>query len=257
MKRYALLLAVLAAGSAQAWDWSDCKYEKAVEATLNLEGSETLTIHAAAGDLRVSGRSGISEARAVGRVCASEKAWLEASDLVAEEGRNAMIAVSLPDSSGWAFAGSRYLYMDLEIDVPDTITLDIRDSSGDIDIGETASVSVHDSSGDINIEDVTGTVTLDDSSGDIDLLDISGDVLVHRDSSGDIDGRDIEGSVKVERDSSGDLRFRDVGADLVVEKDSSGDIVADGIGGDFRVLKDGSGDIHSSKVTGAVEVPSD
>lgn len=250
-------MAVFAAGTAQAWDWGDCKYERTVEATLNLDGSEALAIQAAAGDLRVTGRSGTSVAKATGKVCASEKAWLEESRLVTEEGKNASIAVSLPDSSGWTFMGSRYLYMDVEIEVPDNIALDIRDSSGDIDVEKTASVSVQDSSGDIDIGQVKGVVTLEDSSGDIDLRDINGDVLVRRDSSGDIYGRGIQGSVRVEKDSSGDIRFRDVSADFVVEKDSSGDIIADGIGGDFRVLKDGSGDIRSSNVTGEVDVPSD
>ncbi|MGD2131049.1 MAG: DUF4097 family beta strand repeat-containing protein [Lysobacterales bacterium] len=257
MKRYFLLMAVFAAGTAHAWGWGDCEHERTVEATLNLEGSETLAIRAAAGDLRVTGRSGTSQAKATGKICASDEEWLEESKLVTDEGKEARIAVSLPDSSGWTFMGNQYLYMDLEIEVPDHIALDIRDSSGDMKVENTASVRIQDSSGDINLEDVKGAVTLEDSSGDIDLLDITGDVVVVRDSSGDIRGRDIEGSVRVEKDSSGDIRFRNVSADFVVEKDSSGDIVADGIGGDFRVLKDSSGDIRSSGVTGEVDVPSD
>ena len=253
MKKYLVLLAVLAAGSAQAWD---CKYQKDLDVTLNLAGSEQLSVLATAGDLRISGQSGTSEARARGKVCASEEEWLDEARIVTEGGPNASITVSLPDTgNGWSLMGNRYVYMDLEIDVPDGIALDIRDSSGDVDIEGTGSIAIKDSSGDIELEGVRGDVVLEDSSGDIDLAAIAGDVTVLRDSSGDIFGRDIQGSVRIEQDSSGEIRFRDVRDDFVVERDSSGDIVADTIGGDFRVLRDGSGNIRSKNVTGAVETP--
>jgi hypothetical protein len=252
MRKYLVLLATLAAGTAQAWD---CKYEKELVVALDLAGSERLSILAGAGDLRVTGHSGTQQARARGKLCVSEEEWLEQAGLLAEGGRAASITVELPDSSGWSLVGSRYAYMDLEVDVPADIALDVRDSSGDIAIAGSGPVAIEDSSGDIDVQDVHGDVVLEDSSGDIDLVSIHGNVTVRQDSSGDIDGRRIEGAVRVEKDSSGDIRFREVRDDFVVERDSSGDIVADTIGGDFRVLKDGSGEIRSSAVSGAVEVP--
>jgi hypothetical protein len=253
MKKYLMLLAALAAGSAQAWD---CAYEKNVDVTLDLAGSEQLSIAAAAGDLKITGHPGTAEARARGKVCASKEEWLEQSEIVIEGGRNASIAVSLPSAdTHWSLLGNSYVYMDLEVDVPADMALDVRDSSGDMDIEGTGAVSIKDSSGDINVKDVHGDVALEDSSGDIDLVAVTGNVIVRQDSSGDIDGRKIEGSVRVEKDSSGDIRFEQVRDDFVVERDSSGDIVADTIGGDFRVLKDGSGAIRSRDVSGAVEIP--
>jgi hypothetical protein len=253
MKRFPLLLAALAAGSAQAWD---CKFEKDIELGLDLADSEKLTVTAAAGDLVILGQTGTTEARVRGKLCASEEEWLEQSELIAEGGRDASIRVSLPDSdNGWSWTGNRYVYMDLQIDVPATLELEIRDSSGDVKIQGTGAVTLEDSSGDIDIRNVTGDVVLEDSSGDIDLLAITGNVTVRQDSSGDIDGRRIEGAVRVEKDSSGDIRFEQVRDDFVVERDSSGDIVADTVGGDFRVLKDGSGEIRSRDVTGDVDIP--
>jgi DUF4097 and DUF4098 domain-containing protein YvlB len=253
MKTYFLLFTVLAAGSVQAWD---CKYEKDVNIRLSLEGSEQLAVTAVAGDLKITGHSGTEEGRVHGKVCASEKEWLEQAEILAEGGRNASVTASLPDvDGGWNLIGNRYVYMDLEIEVPDHIALDVRDSSGDIEIKGTGAVTLQDSSGDIDIEDVNGDVVLEDSSGDIDLLAIAGEVTVHQDSSGDIDGRSIEGSVRVEKDSSGDIRFERVRDDFVVERDASGDIVAETIGGDFRVLQDGSGEVRSKDVSGAVEIP--
>jgi hypothetical protein len=253
MKPYFLSLALLAAGSAQAWD---CKFEREIDVTLDLTGSEQLAVLAAAGDLAISGHSGTTAARAKGRVCASEEEWLEAATIVTEGGREARIAVALPDTGeGWSVFGSHYLYMDLEIEVPAGIALHVRDSSGEMELQGTGPVTIEDSSGDIEIEGTHGDVVLEDSSGDIRLQQIAGSVTVRHDSSGDIYGRDIQGAVVVERDSSGDIRFEDVRDDFVVENDSSGDIVADTIGGAFRVLRDGSGEVRMSAVSGAVEVP--
>jgi len=253
MKKHVAVLALLATGSVQAWD---CAYERELEVALNLDGSEQLSIAAAAGDLKITGHAGSSEARIRGKVCASKEEWLEQSSIDTGGGRDASIVVSLPTTdNSWSLLGSSYVYMDLEIDVPADIALDVRDSSGDIEIDGTGAVRVKDSSGDLEIDNVHGDVVLEDSSGDIDLAAITGNVTVRQDSSGDIDGRRIEGSVRIEKDSSGDIRFRDVRDDFVVERDSSGDITADTIGGDFRVLKDGSGEVRSNDVSGEVEIP--
>jgi hypothetical protein len=253
MNKYLVLLAVLVAGNAQAWN---CKHQRDLDLTLDLDASELLSIIAGAGDLEITGRSGTTEARIGGTVCVSEPEWLDQVEIYTEGGTNAEIAVSLPDvDGGWSISGNRYAYVDLRIEVPDTLPLDVRDSSGDMSIESTAGVTVSDSSGDIEIEDVKGNVVLNDSSGDIDLMDIAGDVRVRQDSSGDIYGRDILGSVVVERDSSGDIRFQDVRDDFVVERDSSGDIAARSVGGDFRVLRDGSGGIRVNGVAGEVDIP--
>lgn len=253
MKKIILASAMLAVSTAQAWD---CDHERDIEVTLNLAGSEQLSIIAGAGDLEIEGLPGSGEARAVGRVCASEPEWLDESRILTEGGRKAEISVSLPRvDSGWNVLGNRYVYMDLRVEVPDHIALDVQDSSGDMMVEGTGPLTVRDSSGDIEIENINGHVVLNDSSGDIDLLDIGGDVTIAQDSSGDIYGRDIHGSVLVENDSSGEIRFRDVRDNYVVERDSSGDIVADSVGGDFRVLRDGSGDIDARGVSGEVDIP--
>jgi len=253
MSKFLVLIAVLAAGNVQAWN---CKFEKDIDRTLDLAGSEQLSVIAGAGDLEITGKAGTTEARVRGKVCASEQAWLDQADIFTEGGRNAEIAVTMPKTdSGWSIKGNTYVYIDLYIDVPSNIALDVKDSSGDLEIRNTASVTVSDSSGDIDIEDVNGDVVLNDSSGDIELLDINGNVNVRQDSSGDIYGRDILGSVLVERDSSGDIRFQDVRDDFIVERDSSGDIVARTVGGDFRVIRDGSGEIRPSAISGTVELP--
>lgn len=253
MNKLILLVGLMAVGNVQAWS---CKHERDIDLALDLGDSEQVSVIAGAGDLEITGRSGTDQAVVRGRVCASKSEWAEEANVITEGGRNAEIAVTMPDTdSGWTLTGNRYVYIDLNIELPDHIPLDVRDSSGDIEIQGTASVVVRDSSGDIEIEDVRGDVVLNDSSGDIDLMDIAGNVQVRQDSSGDIRGRDILGSVLVEQDSSGDIRFHDVRDDFIVERDSSGDIAAQNVGGDFRVLRDGSGSISPRNVSGAVEIP--
>jgi hypothetical protein len=253
MKKYLILMACFIPVGLQAWD---CKFEKNIDQTLDLGTSEELSILAAAGDLEVTGVKDSKVATIKGRVCVSKEEWLDESRVETQGGSRAEIIVELPDTDGgWSLTGQRYAYLDLELEVPDDIPLNIKDSSGDIEISGTGELSLQDSSGDIEIEDIQGAVTLSDSSGDIVLRDIEGDVTIESDSSGDIRGKDIEGTVLVKRDSSGNIRFSDVSEDFIVERDSSGDITANTVGGDFKVLKDGSGEIHSSNISGEVMIP--
>ena len=131
MKKYFLLLTILVAGGAHAWD---CAYEKDIDITLDLAGSELLSVAAAAGDLTITGQAGTTAARVRGKLCVSEEEWLNEAEVHAESGRKASIAVSLPGTGGWGFVFDRYAYVDLDIEVPADLALDIRDSSGDVTV---------------------------------------------------------------------------------------------------------------------------
>ncbi|MBT8046862.1 MAG: DUF4097 family beta strand repeat protein [Xanthomonadales bacterium] len=255
MKNYVFLSLLLLPVSVQAWE---CEHSKSIDLTLDLSGSEELLIQAAAGDLNVRGVADSDRAVIKGKVCTSEEKWLADSVVETREGTRAEITVVLPDlGSNWSLMGQKYAYLDLELEVPDHLALDIRDSSGDVEISGVGALTIKDSSGDIDIEDSAGPVNVNDSSGDIELVGIRQDVTIESDSSGDIRGRDIGGTVRVLRDSSGDIDFRDVGASFIVERDSSGDISANRVGGDFKVMRDGSGEIDARNVEGAVEIPDD
>jgi DUF4097 and DUF4098 domain-containing protein YvlB len=253
MNKLLILCICLFSTSLQAWN---CNYEKDIDQVLDLDGSEMLTILAGAGDLEIEGDDEASVATIRGKVCVSEEDWLDESRVDVTRGSNAEIVVELPEiNSSWSLMGGNYAYIDLEITVPSSLQLDIKDSSGDVEIEGVGALSLKDSSGDVRLEDIGGSVTLNDSSGDLVLEDIEGDVTVDSDSSGDIRGRDVEGSVLVRRDSSGDIRFIDVSRDFTVERDSSGDITAKGVGGDFNVVADGSGDIIAKDVDGEILKP--
>jgi len=248
-----LLLLVLIAADTLA---SDCEFERLLDQSLDVSGSQSLAIAAGAGDLVIAGVSGSDEVRISGKICVSDEHWLDDARLETSSGDRAEINVVLPDvSGGWSLWGSKYAYMDLELEVPDGLALQLRDSSGDIDIEDISTLSIQDSSGDIEVRNAAGLVEIQDSSGDIDVKGLHGDFTIISDSSGDIRGSGIEGNVLVKSDSSGDIRFTDVGKDVVVERDSSGDIVAKHVGGDFKVLKDSSGSIRSEDIAGEVIIP--
>jgi hypothetical protein len=234
----------------------DCKFEKKIQMNLDLSNAETLLIIAGAGTLTIKGDSDSESAVIEGIACASKQEWLDESSIETQSGDVAKIEVELPDiDGGWSFTGDRYARIDLELDVPNQMSLDVTDSSGSMTIEGVGELNVKDSSGSIKIENVAGAVRLKDSSGSISLIDIEGDVTIVSDSSGSIKGKGINGTVLVKKDSSGSIHFQDVTQDFIVERDSSGRIVAERIGGDFRVLKDGSGGIRSSDVAGEVSIP--
>ena len=236
----------------------DCKYEKDIDLALDLSGTDTLAIAAGAGSLKVTGVSGSDEAVIQGKACASKEEWLDQSDISTTTGKRAEIAVKLPQDNGsWFSWGNNYARIDLVIEVPENLSLDLSDSSGGMYLTNVASTKLKDSSGEIEIEDARGSITINDSSGDIEIKGVAGDLTIESDSSGGIYGEDIDGAVLVERDSSGDIRFTNVGKDVIVERDSSGSITVVDVGGDFRVLKDGSGNIRSSNVKGDTELPDD
>ena len=233
-----------------------CKFEKDIDLTLDLSSSDILSITASAGDLDVIGVPGSDQAVIHGRLCVSKESWLGESEVVTQSGKTAGIAVSLPESNGdWNLFGNSYAWLDLKIEVPQDITLEVKDSSGDMSLRNTAAVQIYDSSGDIEIDRSRGTVSIRDSSGDIDIDESEGDITIEADSSGDINANDINGSVLVVKDSSGDIHVTGVSENVVVERDSSGDISASDVGGDFRVLKDGSGGIRSRNIMGEIQIP--
>ncbi len=293
MKRLTQSLLLLA-GAMPVLAWAQCEYEYEIDTTRDLTDSSLLQVRAQAGDLWVRGVSG-DQLRVRARICASEADWAVADRLVIRDGESPQVAVKAPKlGSQWTWRAKDYFYVDLTLEVPAGLRLDIEDSSGDVELLNTGPVAIEDSSGDLRINGVTGAVNIRDSSGDIEVMEIVGDVTIPNDSSGDIAisevtgavsvrdssgdirfaditgnvtvvndssgaifGRDINGSVEIAQDSSGDIRFEDVTQDFMVVSDSSGDIRANRIGGDFTVQNDSSGGISHREVRGQVSIPGD
>lgn len=125
------------------------------------------------------------------------------------------------DPPGWGWGDSPSVA--LEVSVPQTVGLDIDDSSGSIKVRDVAGdIEIDDSSGSLKMTDVGGTVRIDDSSGSIAVEGVGGDISI-TDGSGSITVSDVRGSVFVD-DGSGSINVTDVDEDLIIEDDGSGSL---------------------------------
>lgn len=247
---YLVFLLLLFAVPAFAWD--DCDHRADRSGSVSAEGAERIVIRARAGDLDVRAGAG-SEVTARGVACAEKSRRLDDIQLITERSGDVVrVIVEIPDTSGWNDSA----WMDLDVDVPANVPVEIEDSSGDMDVRGVRLARIDDSSGDVDLRDTSGDLRIDDSSGDVYLTGHKGDVTLD-DSSGDLRLKDIEGSVMVDNDSSGDISAQRVTGSVMVRRDSSGDIRVSDVGGDFEVRRDGSGDIDYRDVRGRVDVPTD
>lgn len=231
------LFAVAVVGSPALAQWNRAEYTAPRSADAPARGARLVRITAKAGSLDIQGRKGLTEVRARGTARASERAWLEEIQLITRRvGDVVEVEVQIPDwdSRDRHRNGSRLL--DLVVEVPDDLALDVTDGSGRIDIRDVGALTLSDGSGEILLQRIRGSVRLEDGSGEMTIRDVTGSVIIERDGSGGIDIEQVTGSVDVRADGSGGIRVRQVG-------------------GDFTVGSDGSGGISYSEIRGVVRVP--
>ncbi|HSG06724.1 MAG TPA: hypothetical protein VLA36_00100 [Longimicrobiales bacterium] len=232
-----------------------CDFEVERRVRVSASATQLLRLHAGSGELSVEGREGLDGVQAVGRACASDQAYLADLQLTVDRvGDDIVLSAHYPDRSGGSsWRGNDYARLDLVVEIPMNMAVDLEDSSGSMEIRGTGALTIDDSSGDIGVVDAAGSVTIDDSSGEIRVEGVRGDVEID-DGSGEITLSDVTGSVRL-RDGSGAVNVRKVTRDVVVDRDGSGSISVRDVGGDFQVRADGSGGIRYSGVAGAVDVP--
>jgi DUF4097 and DUF4098 domain-containing protein YvlB len=255
LKSAVLITALIpAAASAQ---WTTEGYTAPRNATVNASGARRIQIDAAAGFLKVRGVSS-GEVKVAGVARSSRQNLLPEIKLVAERrGDVVYIKADIEERNNWGdWSDNNYRALDLTIDVPSQIPLEIEDGSGEIEINGTAGVDLVDGSGSIEMENIGGPVKIDDGSGEIQLRNIRGNINVN-DGSGEIVARGVTGNLTVDDDGSGSIEAYDVTGSFVVRNDGSGGIKADGIGADFDVRSKGSGSVDYYNVKGTVRIPDD
>lgn len=249
MRWIALLAVACISGTASA---GPCAHSASRGATLDADGATELRITARAGALKIEGRPDMRHVKATGAACAGSAAALEDVRLVAvREGTTLRLEAQLPD--GLVLLGEAS-YLDLTVDVPASLALNVTDTSGPIEIRRVGALTLVDGSGEIVIEDVGGDLKLDDASGEVTLLKVAGDVWL-RDASGPLTVRDVRGSLTVEDDGSGSIEIEGVRGSVRVKSDGSGSIDVQDVGGDFAVEHKRSGGIRHTGVKGRVSLP--
>lgn len=147
------------------------------------------------------------------------------------------------------FLNSQSGKIDLDIEVPSDILLEIHDGSGDIIIKKmNSNIICSDGSGNIDCQDIFGDVKINDGSGAIFLRNINGKIKID-DGSGFCSLENINGEIFI-KDGSGDLKLKNIIHSITID-DGSGDIILDNIDGDVHILEAGSGeeifkDIHGT-----------
>lgn len=238
-----------------------CRYEAKRNATLPIEGATRARIVSGAGELEIQGYPDLDEIRIRGRACASDQEALDQIQLETGRDGNELSIEAKQPSVGRQFyvtlfnrkLSSRPAFLDLEIDVPASLALDVTDGAGSVAIRDSGPVRLKDGSNSIRIENAAGDVSVQDGSGSVELRHIKGDLEV-KDGSGSISIADVAGSVRVQ-DGSGSIETQRVAREVVVTSDSSGSISVRQVGGDFTVERDGSGSVHYKDVRGRVSVP--
>ena len=238
-----------------------CRYEAERNATLPVESATRARIVAGAGKLEIRGYPDLDEIRIRGRACASDQETLDGIQL--ETGRDGNeISIEAQQAGGGRLfsvtlfnkkllSGSGFL--DLEIDVPVSLGLDITDGAGSVAIRDTGTLLLNDGSGSVRIANVTGDVSVRDGSGSVELHHISGDVEV-KDGSNSFSIADVAGSVRIQ-DGSGSIKVQRVARNVTVTNDGSGSIWVSQVEGEFVVKRDGSGSVHHQDVRGRVSLP--
>lgn len=240
------LLFVAAAASA------DCDHTAPHRLSADLKGATSVAVIARAGSLRVTGTSA-GAVTAAGTACASDRDYLKGMRIEARrEGSELVIEAIVPERThifGWHEAR-----LDMEVSVPQTIALRIKDGSGSTEIRDVGTVTVTDGSGELEIRGVRGNVEVKDGSGSLSVRNVSGDVRIE-DGSGSVEVEQVGGSVRIVEDGSGGIDIRDVEHDVTIEDDGSGGIDVDQVRGNFTVEHDGSGGVQYERVAGRVRVP--
>jgi len=142
--------------------------------------------------------------------------------------------------------------IDLTVEVPKSLNVDIDDGSGSIFVtGIAKNLKIVDGSGSIEIRVTAGPVSIADGSGAIDLTDITGNLEV-KDGSGKINIERVKGNVYIV-DGSGSMTIKDVDGSLTVT-DGSGSIEISDVTQNVFIKEAGSGTLEIDGVKGKVEM---
>jgi DUF4097 and DUF4098 domain-containing protein YvlB len=252
-----LLVAGLALSGCDVSMADDCKVNAERAGQHALAGVKRIAISARAGDLEIRGQRGASQVTARGKACASEQKLLDQIRIELRlDGEVLRVNALMPDTEADDAPRHAQASLDLNLEVPDNLPVEVIDSSGEAEIEGLAALTMTDSSGELRISRIAGDLEVTDSSGDLWIDEIGKNVRV-RDSSGEVRVEDVHGDVEVEADGSGSLSFDRVGRNLMIGRDGSGDIRIASVEGDARIDSDGSGDIRITSVKGDARIDSD
>lgn len=218
---------------------------------ISATGATLLKLDVGAGYLRVDGRRGTDEVITTGVAHAASLQALDAVQFVTSRvGDTIFVKCVIPPRTDTTNAGAS---LDVDVQVPSTLALDVVDSSGESVFRNTAAIRIVHGEGGLNVDSVSGNLDITDGGGDLILSHVNGDVNVV-DASGSIYVSRVTGSVRIPRAGSGEIQAVGISGDFVVGSKRSGEVAAREIGGSLSVRANGSGSIEYRDVSGKVSL---
>jgi len=278
MRKSILLLAgaSLLAISCVAGAAEQCRYSAPRNAELDASGLKLLSVEIGPDDLTIRGESGLTKIVVNGTACASNEKWL--ANIKVETARRGDTASVVADDGDHGVVlslfGGSYAYLKLDVRVPQSLAVKLKEGSGDANVGSLAALDATLGSGDLKVNGVAGEFGLRVGSGDVvasgvgslDLSSVgSGDVSVdgvHGDAhvggvgSGDLGLRNVTGNVSIGSVSSGDVKMTGMGGSIKADSVGSGDLVVRGVTGDVSVGSVSSGEVSVEQAGGSVRADS-
>lgn len=211
--------------------------DKTEKLNLAAGGIDKLEVDCGSGSLSISGKAGLDEIRVIAEIELDGVREGDVDDFIdrnvtlrLEKRGNRAFLESKVDNS---FFSNRNAVINLTVEVPQPMALDINDGSGSIEIRDIeGDVILDDGSGSLTIERVRGRVEVEDGSGSIEIDDVEGDLEVD-DGSGSLTIRRITGSVEV-TDGSGSITIDTVSKDVYIRESGSGGMSIDNVSGKVR-----------------------
>jgi DUF4097 and DUF4098 domain-containing protein YvlB len=236
----------------------ECRFQAPRDAALDLTGVHTLVVNLGQHNLHLNGTPA-STGQVHGRACASAKDRLDDLRLTQHREGDRLILTAENTSSNWninLFGASHYAYMELQVDVPATLAVELNVGSGDAQVANVAQLDARVGSGDLQAKGVRGHFDAHVGSGDIKADDV-GETHVASIGSGDFTVNRVRGDISIGSIGSGDADLRAIGGNVDVKSVGSGSLHVDGVAHDLHVARVGSGEVEHKSVAGRVDVPKD
>lgn len=222
-------------------------------ADVSMAGVHVIVIRSGAGWLRIEGHPGYTQLRARGIAHASTQALLDGVHLSVQRGSDTLYVVGSTPMDATSIGQPAAL--DLTLDIPSGVPLDVADASGETVIRNVGALRLATAgTGGVQVDGVDGLVQVTDGPGDLEISNVRGDVHID-DSSGDIYIASVHGSVDIPHDGAGEIQAADVSGNVHVGEKSSGEVAARDVGGDLTIEATGSGSVEYHDVKGRVRIP--
>ncbi len=205
-----------------AFPWGAIQETREVTLPLTIPSGKTLKVDNACGDVKIVGgfERGSVSAKARFRAGTPEEAKAKADSytLIIEESEH-MVLIKQPDVSG--------LTVDVEIQMPDKGSVEVKCTSGNIIVLDTAgSLRIDATSGNIQAQGLNGPVEISATSGNVHIQDVATPSLTLENKAGNVTLRRIKGNMNT-RTSAGNVLIEDCAGKTMAIETVSGDASLD------------------------------